>query len=65
LIAIVLFCARSTDSTKVDYVFGDASAVVLGGRAVRGGRRIDLNPSPVGFAIGDTEATRRLELRGQ
>jgi uncharacterized integral membrane protein len=26
LIAIVLFCARNTDSTKVDYVLGDADA---------------------------------------
>ena len=26
LIAIVLFCARNTDSTKIDYLFGDADA---------------------------------------
>ncbi len=39
LIAIVVFCARNTDSTNVDYLFGDHSAplfVVIALSAVAG-----------------------------
>jgi len=45
LIAIVLFCARNTDSTSVDYVFGDHSAplfVVIALSAVAGGLFVTL-----------------------
>jgi uncharacterized integral membrane protein len=39
LIAILLFCVRNTDSTKIDYLFGDADAplfVVVALSAVAG-----------------------------